>query len=189
MGRIATLVLGGLIGAGIMAATAKKTGAETRQDVKGFITDVKDTATRANAEGGPSAVAAEFVNKGKEAASDAMANGQAAAATATAKVQDAAADMTGSTDADDLKRKIDEARARIVDKVAANVAGGTESAQTNGAGANEAVIESVEDVPNTTASAQTDSATQSATQNTASTPAPGPGAGSATEINGSHVAG
>ena len=164
MGRLATLVIGGLIGAGVMAATARKTGSETRAEIKGALQDLKDTATRANEEGGAGAVANEFINKGKEVASDAVANGQAAAASASARVQDMAADVTGSTDADDLKRKIDEARARIVDRMATNAAGTTEttadaSASTAETGASsapgapgattntnaeEAVIESVE---------------------------------------------
>ena len=153
---------------------------------------MKETASRANAEGGAGAVANEFINKGKEAASDAVANGQATVASATAKIQDAAADMTDSTDADDLKRKIDEARARIVDRMASNAAGNTSAAA--GAGAQEAVIESVEDVSagsaagSGAAGAATTATSDAATSTTAPTMDPmngsnahaaGPGAGSA----------
>lgn len=201
MGRIATLILGGLIGAGVMAATAKKTGSETRAEIKGALQDMKETATRANAEGGPSAVASEFVKKGKEVAEDAMVNGQAAAATATAKVQDVAADVTGSTDAEDLKRKIDEARARIVDRMATNAegadmagagAGVNAGAQSGAAQAEDAVIESVEEVASADASA-TSTAGASATAgasgatSTASAATPGPGAGTADDVNGAHA--
>ena len=195
MGRIATLVIGGLLGAGVMAVTAKKTGSETRGEIKGLITDMKETASRANAEGGAGAVANEFINKGKEAASDAVANGQATVASATAKIQDAAADMTDSTDADDLKRKIDEARARIVDRMASNAAGNTSAAAA--AGAQEAVIESVEDVSAGSAAgsgaagaattATSDAATSTAAptmdpMNGSNAHAAGPGAGSAPTV-------
>ena len=146
MGRFLTLVVGGLIGAGIMAATAPQTGKETRDQIKGAVNDVKETAVKANEQGGPAAVATELVNMGKNVASDAMSAGQEVAAEATAKVQDVAAEATGSTDADELKRKIDEARARIVERVAENAANAKEAVEGVVVTEVEPVVEAVEDV-------------------------------------------
>lgn len=147
MGRIAAFVIGGLVGAGIMAATAPKTGKETRQQVVDTFNEVKDQATAANAEGGVAQVASEFAAKGKDIANDVMTGGQEAVAAATARVQDAAADITGSTDADELKQKIEEARARIVDQVMKNADESREAVDgAVVAEAEEAVVEAVEDV-------------------------------------------
>lgn len=147
MGRIAAFVIGGLVGAGIMAATAPKTGKETRQQVVDAFNEVKDQAVAANAEGGIAQVATEFAEKGAVIANDVMAGSQEAVAAATARVQDAAADITGSTDTDDLKKKIEEARSRIVDQVMKNAEESREAVDgAVVAEAEEAVVEAVEDV-------------------------------------------
>jgi gas vesicle protein len=147
MGRIAAFVIGGLVGAGIMAATAPKSGKETRKQVVDAFNEVKDQAVAANAEGGVAQVATEFAEKGKSIASDVMAGGQEAVAAATARVQDAAADITGTADTDDLKKKIEEARSRIVDQVMKNAKDSHEAVDgTVVAEVEEAVVEAVEDV-------------------------------------------
>ncbi len=147
MGRIAAFVVGGLIGAGIMAATAPKSGKETRKQVADAFSEVKDQAVAANAEGGVAQVATQFAEKGKSIANDVMAGGQEAVAAATARVQDAAADITGTADADDLKKKIEEARSRIVDQVMKNAKESHEAVDGTVVGeVEEAVVEAVEDV-------------------------------------------
>lgn len=147
MGRIAAFVVGSLVGAGIMAATAPKTGKETRQQVIDTFNEVKEQAVAANAEGGVAQVATEFAAKGKDIANDVMAGSQEAVAAAAARVQDAAADVTGTADSDDLKKKIEEARARIVDQVMKNAEESREAVDgAVVAEAEEAVVEAVEDV-------------------------------------------
>lgn len=147
MGRIAAFIVGSLVGAGIMAATAPKTGKETRQQVIDTFNEVKEQAVAANAEGGVAQVATEFAAKGKDIANDVMAGSQEAVAAATARVQDAAADISGTAEADELKKKIEEARARIVDQVMKNAEESREAVDgAVVAEADEAVVEAVEDV-------------------------------------------
>ena len=150
MGRIAALIVGGIIGAGIMAVTAPKSGKETREQVVNSLNDLKSQAAAANAEGGVEQVVTEFAAKGKDLANDVMAGTEEAVASASARVQDAAADITGTADSEDLKRKIEEARARIVDQVMKNAEESRESVAgqvvTEAEEAAEAVVESVETV-------------------------------------------
>lgn len=130
MGRITSFVMGSLVGACAALAFAPRTGAEARAAVADKAVEVKDNVM------GMRGQSAQQVYQ------DVKASASAFAADAAAKSQEVAGKVQGAVsnnaNADELREKIEAARARITEQMMANMDESREAV--------EAVEEAAEDV-------------------------------------------
>lgn len=113
MGRITSFVMGSLVGACAALALAPRTGAEARAAVAGKAVEIKDNMMSMAGQS-PQQVYQDVKAGATAFAADAAAKGQEAAG----KVQDA---VNGNAGADELRAKIEAARARITEQMVANM--------------------------------------------------------------------
>lgn len=142
MGRITSFIMGGLVGACAALALAPRTGAEARAAVAGKAAEVKDNVM------GMRGQSAQQVYQDVKAsaatfAADAAAKSQEVYSQAAGKVQDA---VNANANADELREKIEAARARITEQMMANMDQSREAVEAVEAEAEEVEAEAEEAV-------------------------------------------
>lgn len=116
MGRITSFVMGGLVGACAALALAPRTGAEARAAVAGKAAEVKDTVM-GYAGQSPQTVYQDVTAGAASFVQEAAAKSQEAAAKVAGSVQE----TMGNGGSDELRQKIEAARARITEQMMANI--------------------------------------------------------------------
>lgn len=137
MGRVTSFIMGGLVGACAALALAPRTGAEARAAVAGKATEVKDNVVGMCGQS-PQQVYQDVKASASSFAADAAAKGQEVYSQAADKVQGAVNANGGS---DELREKIEAARARITEQMMANMGESREAVEAEEA---EVVVEADE---------------------------------------------
>lgn len=141
MGKFTAFVMGGLVGACAALALAPRTGEEARAAVASKVAGVKDSVAGMSGQS-PQQVYQDVTAAAATFVQDAAAKGQEVYSQAAGRVQETVA-SNGSSD--ELRAKIEAARARITEQMMANI-----DESRDAVDAVEAEVEEVEAQPEAT---------------------------------------